>query len=312
MTILAAIDIGTNAVRLLIAQASPGYTFEFLFSNRIITRLGEGVAHTGYLSPNAIERTLQALNSYKRKIEEYGPTQVMVIATSALRDAINRQDFIEKALLETGFQVEVISAPEEARKTLLGIMAGLPINHDEEILVIDIGGGSTEFIFAQGSEPKEILSTPLGVVYLAEKYLAQDPIDPEEYRVLVKKVRKELNFVRTKIPANKKTSLLATAGTATTLAAIDLGLTTFDPAKIHQHSISQRDIANILKDLVRMTLAERKAIPAIDEGREDLIIPGSVILLQTMQLFDINRVIVSEWGLREGLILSLLLDQKFS
>ena len=309
MAILAAIDIGTNAVRLLIAHAGPDHNFKPLFSNRIITRLGEGVAHTGYLSPNAIERTLQVLMEYKRRIEEYGASQVVVIATGALRDAINRQDFIEKTLLETGFQVEVISGIEEAKKTLLGVMAGLSINHEPEVLVIDIGGGSTELIFARGREPEEIFSLPLGVVYLAEKYLIQDPINPDEYRALVKKVREELELVRTKIPANEKTFLLATAGTATTLAAIDLGLTTFDPAKIHQHSISQRDIARMLKDLGGMTLAERKAIPAIDRGREDLIIPGSVILLQTMQLFDINQVTVSEWGLREGLILSLMSNQ---
>jgi exopolyphosphatase/guanosine-5'-triphosphate,3'-diphosphate pyrophosphatase len=304
--VLAAIDMGTNAVRLLIAQAQSTHTFTTLFSQRVITRLGEGIALSGYLSSKSMERTLGALREYKRKVEEYGVSRIKIVATSVLRDAVNRQQFLDRVLQETGWQVEIISGLEEARNILRGVMAGFPDKSDSEILTVDIGGGSTEFIFAQGQEPKELLSVPLGVVYLTEQYLIHDPIEPEEYSYLLQKVRAELAWVKTKIPATANTSLVATAGTATTLAAINLGLTRYEPAKIHHHTISRKDISRVLNDLRRLTLAQRRTIPAIDRGREDLIIPGTVILLETMELFSIERMIVSEWGLREGLLLCLI------
>jgi len=306
--VLAVIDLGTNAVRLLIARVSEGDSLERLYADRVITRLGEGLIHSGCLSDSARERTLKVLYRFKRRVEEYGVERVKLVATSVLREASNAQDFVDDVLEGLGWQIDIITGEEEGRHTLLGILAGLA-ETDQKVLAIDIGGGSTELILARGRDPERLFSLPLGVVYLTERYLSQDPIDETEYHQLISRIREELMGIRDHLPLKADTLLVATAGTATTLAALDLGLSSYEADKIHRHILRRDKIDHLLTMLKRKSLAERRALPGIEPGRADLIIAGTAILLELMNTFQQDKVMTSEWGLREGLLLSLAKDE---
>lgn len=306
MTMYAAVDIGTNALRLLIAETD-GLQRDLrpLLQQRRITRLGAGLSRSGNISEEAQERTLQALLSFQNTIRDQGVGKVTVAATSAVREAKNGKEFLRQAEKVTGWTIEVLSGEEEARRTLLGVLhAFRPIPAFS--LILDIGGGSTEFSYARQATPRLLLSTPLGVVHLAERHLHTDPIALEELEGLRKEVEREVRQVKELLPDDPPSTLICTAGTATTLAILDLKLEVFDPLAIHLHTLGRETVQVLLDGLAAMTLEERRQLPFLERGREDLIIPGSVILLQTMRILGIDRFTVSETGLKEGLLLHLL------
>jgi exopolyphosphatase/guanosine-5'-triphosphate,3'-diphosphate pyrophosphatase len=308
--ILAGIDIGTNTIRLLIADLETG-SYREIFSDRKTARLGEALDRTGRLAPAAEERSLQALVGFAGRIRHYDATRVAVVGTSALRNASNSTDFIASAKRKTGLDIRVISGEEEARLTLLGVTRVLKdTGHSRgnplpSALIIDIGGGSTEIIAIKSTQEPFIASLPLGAVYLAERLIQHDPPSKEEIELLRSAIRESLKEHADRINCGAYQMLAGTAGTVTTLAAMVQRLTEYDPVKINGYTMSKATIDGIIEKLTGSTLEERKSMPGLEKGREDIILPGAVILQELMSHFGFSSLIASDWCLREGIVLDL-------
>jgi len=227
------------------------------------------------------------------------------VATSAVREASNQKDFISRAKKEAGLEIEVISWEKEAGWMIKGVLWKLP-NIKKDILVFDIGGGSAEFILARDRKTISSVGTQLGTVRLTEKFISHHPIGVNEYKALETHFRRELKVVKEKLSDFPPEGLVGTAGTVTTLAAIDGDVYPYDPEQIHGRSLTFKRVEELLEDLKNKSLAERSAMRAIEKGREDLIIAGGALVLETMRVFECNLLTVSEHGLREGLVLDTL------
>ncbi len=308
--ILAGIDIGTNSLRLLIAETSRG-SFQEIHSDRRITRLGQNLDHTGSLAEEARARTLEALLDFSRRIRQHGAQFISAIGTSALRKASNSRQFIEEVKKKTELDIRVITGAEEARLTLLGVayslkgMRGKNSNPLAASLVIDIGGGSTEIIISRLGEHPAIASLPLGAVYLTERFITNDPPSRADVALLRSAVRKELDDRFPAMQPVPSSIFVGTAGTITTLAAIDQGLAVYDPRKINRFILTRDVIDDIAEKLSRMTLSERRDIRGLELGREDIILAGAVVAQEIMVRFGYTSMLVSDWGLREGILLDL-------
>lgn len=308
--LLAAIDIGTNTFRLLIAdirhnRKTNNYDIEKICSERIITRLGEGISESGLIKKKAITRSIVVLRKFSDLISHYHVYKTSAIATSALRDAKNNYEFLKKVKETTGFQIEIISGDEEAKKTTLGVMAGL--KPPKTALVLDIGGGSTELIFTQRKKPLLTKSINLGVVHLANKYMKNDPPLKKDLNQMDKKInQKIMSIVKPfKKLFSEDTVFIGTAGTVTALAAITQHLTKFEHSKIHNTKLTIEKIKNIFSDISTITAKERMKYLPFEPARLDIIVPGTLILLTLMKVFGLKEVIVSNYGLREGILIDL-------
>lgn len=308
VTRAASIDIGTNTIRLLIADVSPDGTLTPLRCERIITRLGEGFPAVTTLSRAARDRTLQALASFTHLIREYRASSVHASATSAVREATNSEDFIFRVERQTGITVRVITGPEEARITLRGVLASVAA--PEPCLVVDIGGGSTELIVPRNRLPLHTASIRLGAVYLSEQLHFTDPPSRMELLSLDRRIKAALDQeiarnpgLQSLFPSSASARLIGTAGTITTLAAIDQRLAYYDPHKINSHLLTRERIRGIFRQLTGMSRDLRKTVPGLEPGREDLIIPGTAILLNIMDRCGFDTLTVSEGGLLEGMLI---------
>lgn len=308
MTVMAGIDIGSNTLRLLIAKLdSPNELIE-LDSDHRITRLGEGLHRDGMLSPSAIARTVSVLKEFKKKISGYEVDDVVVVGTSAAREAKNREEFLGRVKEETGFELELISGMEEARRTFLGVLLGVgPIQH--RMVVMDIGGGSTEFIVGEHGRPSQIMTTDLGVVTLTERYLTTDPITAHDFDVLKAAIENRLKPVCDSLIAEKPSSLIGTAGTITTLAAMDQRLDRYDPHRINRYWLKKSSVDRMLEEFLSKTAQERSRMPSLEAGREDIIVAGTAILMMTMDRLGCSEILVSDYGLREGILLDRYLKR---
>ena len=314
--ILAGIDIGTNSIRLLIAETGPG-AFRQLYSTRRTTRLGKDLDRTGMLSPDAMARSLSALIEFSACIHRFSAVQTSAIGTSALRNASNAHTFIADVRQRTGIDISVISGEDEARLTLRGVKSalqeeGMKADALDSALVIDIGGGSTEFIVtSKGSKPL-VQSLPLGAVYLSERYSTADPTGADALAAIRQAVRSELDKAEQSGPAlphaagDRPQQLIGTAGTITTLAAMDQAMTVYDPARINGSVLTRGAVDRIVLTLVRSTSAERRTLAGLEPGREDIILPGAIITQEIMERYAYREMLVSDWGLREGIIVDLL------
>ncbi len=302
---IASIDIGTNTVRLLVLEQGGGGEIKVVASDQIIVRLGEGMDAGNGLLPARMDIAVQALVRFKRTCEDHGVASVYATATSAVREAPNREEFLKRVFDATGLRVRVIPWEEEARTTLRGVFWKLPVD-DRPSLSFDIGGGSTEFILSRGDQMIDCVGTKLGAVRLTEKFITQAPTDPGEYEKLAAYLKEELKNVREKLSSLAPERIIGTAGTATTLAALDLGLFPYDPEKVHGHSLSLERIESLSRDLRSKTLEERLAMKPIEPGREDLLVAGTAIVLETLSAFGAAEMTVSDYGLREGILLAAL------
>jgi exopolyphosphatase/guanosine-5'-triphosphate,3'-diphosphate pyrophosphatase len=309
--ILAGIDIGTNTLRLLVAETGPD-SFHEICSERRITRLGRDLDRTGMLSRDARERSMSALLDFRDSIRRHAALHTEAIGTSALRKASNTPAFINEVKKRVGLEISVITGEEEARLTLLGVsrvLRGASAKAGDEplrsSLVIDIGGGSTEIIMTRpGSEPV-MVSLPLGAVYLTERFIKHDPPSQEELELLRRAVRDELSMHDKVIGTEPAGVFAGTAGTVTTLAAIEQGLTEYDPERINRFILTREAIDGIVTLLSRSTLKERKSIPGLESGREDIILAGAMVAAEIMERYGHAKMVVSDWGLREGIIIDL-------
>ena len=308
--ILAGIDIGTNTLRLLVAETGLD-SFHEIYADRKITRLGQDLDRRGMLTREAGERSLEVLKDFAGSIRRHAALHTAVIATSALRNASNGGEFIEEVHTRTGLDIRVISGEEEARLTLVGVSRtlkgsrGLQNDALDSALVIDIGGGSTEIIITHSARAATMASLPLGAVYLTDRYIKNDPPTPDEVALLRRAVRDNLEQCSsTMIPGPAKT-LVGTAGTITTLAAMDLRLLNYDPVKINGHVLARETVKTIVQILSASTLKQRRSLPGLETGREDIILAGAVVAEEIMERFVFQTMLVSDWGLREGIVLDL-------
>jgi exopolyphosphatase/guanosine-5'-triphosphate,3'-diphosphate pyrophosphatase len=309
--ILAGIDIGTSTLRLLVAEIGPD-SFQEIYADRRITRLGQDLDRTGRLSSNARERSLNALLDFSASIRRHGALPASAVGTSALRNASNAAEFIADIQQRTGLAVRVISGEEEARFTLLGVaraLTGLDSNHAKDsplasALVIDVGGGSTELIMTKPDRKPLVASLPLGAVYLTERFIKHDPPMADELGLLRSTIRE--TFEQQAVGMRGTAGIfVGTAGTITTLAAMDQGLTLYDPDKVNGYLMTKETIEGIVGKLVVSTLAERRTFPGLEQGREDIILAGAVVTQELMSWSGFSTMVVSDWGLREGLVLDL-------
>jgi exopolyphosphatase/guanosine-5'-triphosphate,3'-diphosphate pyrophosphatase len=302
---LATVDLGTNTVRLLVVDASGG-AWRALHQAQRVTRLGEGQAAAGRLLPEPMRRTAAAVVEFSRAARGLGATRVRIVATSAVREAVNREEFVTRLETETGERVEVVSGEDEARLTLRGVASGLPGLGDSFVL-FDIGGGSTEFLLARGGEPAAAVSLKLGVVPLHEEWGDPGPVRWERFARMRQIVERRLaEEVPDAIARAAAADLVGTAGTVTTLAALDLGLPAYEPARVHGHRIDRAAVERQLARLGALDVAERGRLPCLEPGRADVIIPGIAICLAAMARFGRDTVLVSDRGLREGILYELL------
>ena len=306
---VAAIDQGTNSIRLFVAEpaiASGGDPTE-LARDMVITRLGQGVDRTGRIDPIALARTVAVLAGYCRRARALGAERIRVAATSAVRDAENREEFAAAVLEHAGSELEVISGEREAGLSFLGGTRGLPRDVPPPYLVLDIGGGSTELVM--GREPGDAehsISTQMGSVRLTERFIRSDPPEQQELTTLRLAVDEVLDEAEAQVPLGDAHTLVAVAGTATTLQAIALGLDHYDPEAIHRTWLSLAEAERVLDALVAMDAAERAALPVMAPGRGDVIVAGGLILTAVMRRFGFDRALVSETDILDGLAFEML------
>ncbi|MBM4127007.1 MAG: Ppx/GppA family phosphatase [Nitrospira sp.] len=301
---LAGIDIGTLTCRLLIADLTSGHPLTELQSDRRILRLGEGVDRDKRLNDAAMQRVIACLKEWRSVIERHRVSACAVVATSAVRDASNRQAFLDRVTYETGFNVEIITGEEEARRTLLGIRSGLP-DGVKDILALDIGGGSTEFILDQPGHEPIVQSMNIGVVRLCERLLHHDPPTVEEIEQARAWVRQETERAIAAMPRPAGRSCVGTAGTITSLAAMAQQLPAYEPARIHNCRLTIETIRELEEQLLSRTKAERVGLPGLEKNREEVIAAGAIIVRTIMDTLGEEECLVSDLGLREGVLIDL-------
>jgi exopolyphosphatase/guanosine-5'-triphosphate,3'-diphosphate pyrophosphatase len=304
---LACIDIGTLTCRLLIADLASGHPLKELRSERRILRLGEGVDQTKRLGSSAIDRVIQCLREWRQLIDSNNVEAAAVVATSAVRDAANRDEFLKRVKREAGFDVEVISGEEEARRTLLGIRSGLPLGVTD-ILALDIGGGSTEFILNRPGQKPIVRSIDIGVVRLCERGLKHDPPTAEEIEQARKWVKQEAKAAVAGMGNYHQATFVGTAGTITSLAAMDQKLPTYEPARIHNYRLKLETIRELEQTLLSRTKAERVGLPGLEKNREEVIAAGAIIVRTIMEMLGQKECLVSDFGLREGVLIHMIAD----
>ena len=299
MTVVAAVDCGTNSTRLLVSEN--GRTLERLM---VITRLGQGVDATGRLAPDAIQRTVDVLRDYRSVMDRLAVAKVRMTATSAARDASNRDDFFDAAEQVVGVRPELLGGVEEGRLSFRGATAELDPN-DGPFLVVDIGGGSTEFVTGS-AEPEGAVSVDIGCVRITEKFLHTDPPTAEELSQAISVVHSYLDDVTREVPsANDAARLVGLAGTVSTMAAVEQGLATYDRDRIHHFVLTREAAEDVFRTLATERRAERVHNPGLEEARADVIVGGAVILVTIMRHFDFDDCLVSESDILDGLAQSI-------
>ncbi|MFI6517095.1 exopolyphosphatase [Spirillospora sp. NPDC050679] len=309
MTRVAAIDCGTNSVRLLIADITgdgDGGTLTDVERRMEIVRLGQGVDRTGRLAPEALERTFTAMRGYAALIAEHGAEKVRVVATSATRDAENRAEFVSGVVEIFGVVPEVITGDEEARLSFIGATRELAeLRPARPYLVVDIGGGSTEFVLGS-AEVEAARSVNIGCVRMTERHLRDgDPPTPDQISGAAADIDAALAEVRETVPVDEARTLVGLAGSVTTVAGIALGLSEYDPARIHQARITAAQVHEVTRDLLHATRAERAEIGVMHPGRVDVIGAGALILDRIMREYGFGAVVVSEHDILDGIAWSL-------
>ena len=307
MTRLAAVDMGTNSTRLLVAESDgsgPAAPLTTVERHMHITRLGQGVNATRRLHPDAVERTLSVLRKYRDVMDATGVERARATATSAARDCANRDDLLGPAAEILGTTVETLSGEEEGRLTFLGATTGLdaPAPH----LVVDIGGGSTEFSVGTGT-PEGVMSIDVGCVRLTEAWLHSDPPAAEELSQAISVVQAYLDDVDRDLPAaGQARTLIGTAGTVTTVAAVEIGLATYDPEVLHHFRLSRAAAEDVFRTLATEPAADRRHNPGLEPARVDVIVGGCAVLVAVMRHWGFEEMIVSEADILDGLIRSQL------
>jgi exopolyphosphatase/guanosine-5'-triphosphate,3'-diphosphate pyrophosphatase len=297
---VAVVDIGTNSTRLLVAEVEPAdERVRELVRRSKVTRLGEGVDASGALAEEAIARVFATLADYRREIDEHGCERNMAVLTSAVRDASNGEQFAARVRAEYGLDARVLAGEEEARLTFLGAMAGRE-RAEESTVVIDIGGGSTEFVIGSGHEAGFHVSLRAGVVRMSERHIHSDPPAPEQLQALAADVR---TVLREGLPQQERARVrrgIAVAGTATSAASIDQELDPYDPERVDGYELSLGTVEMLLARLADMHEEQRRRVVGLNPDRAPTIVAGMILLSEAMRAFALERVEVSEHDILYG------------
>ena len=309
---VASIDIGTNSTHLLIAEINLDLkSFSIKFTDKSTTRLGER-DEEGNLTEESIQRVLDTLKRFKEYCKSNGVNQILTAATSAVREAPNGREFINRVQSELGIQIELVSGSEEARLIYLGVLSGMALG-DESYIIIDIGGGSTELILADKKDAIALTSSKIGAVRLKNDFLNEEPINIERSNFLRTFIQGSLEpavgKIKRRLQKEKGVSMIATSGTAISLGNLissDLG----EPKqKMHGYKFKKDSLEIVLEKLIKMPSSEIKKVPSLSERRAEIIIPGALILNASMEMLDFNELTISERALREGLVVDWMLRQ---
>ena len=295
------IDIGTNSMRLLIADYK---------NNKIenrkkyinITRIGQGVDDKGYITEEALERNLNALKEFADKCIEEKCEKVYCMGTSALRDSKNGQDFVNRAKELTNIDVKIICGEEESNLGFMGVLEGAGGDKSNYILVLDIGGGSTEFIVGNEDGIKFCKSENVCALRMTEKFITTDPISDEEFNKMSDFIEKTISSTLDKIKGMHVSKLVGIGGAITSLSAMNQQLEVYSMEKVHNSVVTKKDLEKILQNLKKMTLSDKKTIKGLQPKRADIITAGVKILHIVMEKLEIEKIMISEYDNLEGLI----------
>jgi len=302
---VAAVDCGTNSVRLLVADVDPAAGRLSDVDRRLeIVRLGQGVDATGRLAAVPLARTFRVLRSYRQIIEAASATAVRMVATSATRDAANADEFVAGVHGILGIEPEVLSGEDEALLSFTGATAELT-GEAAPYLVTDIGGGSTEFVLGDPGAVTAAVSVNIGCVRMTERHLRRDPPGDDEIVAARADIDAALDVVAGKIPVSGARTLVGLAGSVTTVAALVLGLESYQPELIHHSRVSAEEARRVAASLLAQTRAERARLPVMHPGRVDVIGGGALVLTRIMDRFGFGEVLVSEHDILDGLAWSL-------
>jgi exopolyphosphatase/guanosine-5'-triphosphate,3'-diphosphate pyrophosphatase len=296
----AVVDIGTNSTRLLVAEVDPSGTVAELHRESQVTRLGDRVDAGGTLSEQAIGRVFATLTDYRATIDRFGCEANLAVLTSAVRDASNGAQFTERVRTEFGLDARVLSGDEEAQLTFLGAMSDRDGCSSEPTVVIDIGGGSTEFIVGTRHTASFHVSLQAGVLRMSERHLHSDPPAPPELQDLAADTR--TIFLGGLPPAQRApvTRAIAVAGTATSAAAIDQELDPYDPARVHGYTLLRATVELLIARLADMTEAQRRQVVGLHPDRAPTIVAGMILLNEALKAFDLDLAEVSEHDILRG------------
>ncbi len=300
---VAAIDIGTNSVLLTVAELSPSGKLKPVYETQKITRLGRETAQTRRLSPVSMKKTLKAVRDFQNQAVKLGVGPIWAVGTSALREAKNSGEFIRRLQARTGLKLEIISGRKEAELGLKGALIDLKLSRPK-IILLDIGGGSTEVTLARRQRIIKSTSLNLGAVRLTEQFFPSNIITPTRLQNLLNYLSE--GWTRPKGWNLMNSQLVGIGGTITTLAALDLSLKRYDSKKVHGYVLSADKVKDFLLKLSNLTLLRRKKLLRLDPARADIIVAGVAILLSFMETFHFSQIRVSDKGLRWGLIYSKL------
>jgi len=294
MSRVAAVDLGSNSTRLLVADVDGDEVSEVV-RRLTITRLGEGVDARRRLLPVAVARVRNCLAEYRREIESYDVTRTLAIATSAIRDAENGDAFLGEIEWSYGFTTRLLDGSSEAALMARGVLVGR--GNVDDVLLVDIGGGSTELVRSSKGSVRSVTSLDVGCVRLTERFLASDPPAPPELSAAQA-------YVRALLPTLQAPAAIGVAGTVTTLASLDLGLAEYDPQRTHGHRIARSAVEEQLERLAGLTLLERLRVPGIEPGRAPVIVAGIVVLREIMDAYGLAEIEASEHDILHGAVLA--------
>jgi exopolyphosphatase/guanosine-5'-triphosphate,3'-diphosphate pyrophosphatase len=309
---LAAIDVGTNSLHMVVTRIRPELpAFDIIATEKEVVRLGDRDPDSGDLTPEAIARTLAALRRCQDLARSLQVEQILAVATSAVREAPNGNDFLGLVQEELGLEIDLISGPEEARRIYLGVLSGMEF-HRKPHVIIDIGGGSTELILGSGQDPDCLTSTKVGAVRLSREFINTDPISSEQFSFLQAFIRgtmeRAVEEVRAHLEPRQKVRLVGTSGTAMALAALHAHQFRREtPSTLNGYSFSFKDLQALVALLRRMPYSERKNLPELNQRRAEIIVPGALILQETMQMLGAEEIVICERALREGVIVDWML-----
>ena len=302
---VAVVDVGTNSTRLLAAEVEDGRVRE-MDRRTIVTRLGEGVDAAGRLGEAAMDRVFEVCREYRQAADEAGAERVVAMLTSAVRDSANGAELERELERRFGFEAQTISGEREARLTYMGSTSAR--HHAAPTLVLDIGGGSTEVVVGEGNNVRFFASTQLGSVRHTERHIHTDPPTSAELEACHEAARAALEAAVPRDVRALANEGIAVAGTPTSFAAVELALDPYDPERVEGHSLTLAGCERILGELAALPLAERRLVTGLHPDRAPTIVAGGTILVETMRLFDLDQIEVSERDILHGVALEAARD----
>jgi len=312
--VIAAIDIGTNSIHIVIVKIETSLpAFNIIAREKDTVRLGDRDPNTGYLNLDAMERAMSALERGQELARSFNAEEIVAVATSAVREAPNGRAFIKNVKEQLGLTINLISGLEEARRIYLGVLSAMEFQ-EQPHLMIDIGGGSTALILGDGHEPRYLSSTKVGAVRLASEFITTDPVSNKELKFLQAYIRGRMERpteeLKAKLTPEEKVTLVGTSGTIECLATIHAKeKLNINPNSLQGYSFSRKDLEDVVKLLASLDLKKRSDLPGMSGRRAEIIVPGAMILLETMKMLDLDSITICERALREGLIVNWMLSE---